>query len=104
MLVVLYSLGVKTSLLVVMTAFGIALITSTFNVLPGGGGTVEAVLVFTLTQFGVGPEAFTASVIFRILNFWLLAPVAAICYRVLMHGGAPDESAMPEPKVPLAGD
>jgi len=49
MLVVLRSLGVTTSIFVVMTAFGIALITSTFNVLPGGGGTVEAVLVLSLT-------------------------------------------------------
>jgi membrane-associated phospholipid phosphatase/uncharacterized membrane protein YbhN (UPF0104 family) len=42
LLVVLYSLGVTTRLVVVLAAFGIALITSTFNVLPGGGGTVEA--------------------------------------------------------------
>lgn len=104
MLVVLYSLGVTTSLFVVMTAFGIALITSTFNVLPGGGGTVEAVLVLSLTQLGVGDQAIVAAVIFRLLNFWLLTPVAAICYRWLMHGRVPDAPPLPDSKTPLARD
>ncbi|HEU4326815.1 MAG TPA: lysylphosphatidylglycerol synthase transmembrane domain-containing protein [Roseiflexaceae bacterium] len=89
MLVVLYSLGAPVSLAVVMAAFGIALVSSTFNVLPGGGGTVEAVLVITLQSMGVGSAALTAAVIFRLLNFWLMLPVGAICYRVVMHGRRP---------------
>ncbi len=85
MLLVLYSLGVSSSLLVVLTAFGIALITSSFNVLPGGGGTVEVALIAVLAQLGIGPEAVPAAIIFRLLNFWLLAPVAVGCYHWLMH-------------------
>jgi len=85
MLLVLYGLGVSTSFAVVLTAFGIALVTSTFNVLPGGGGTVEAALVAVLTQLGVGPAAVPAAIIFRLFNFWLLAPVAAGAYHWLMH-------------------
>lgn len=85
MLLVLYALGVGVSLWAVMAAFGIALITSTFNVLPGGGGTVEAALVAVLTQLGAGPAAVPAAIIFRLFNFWLLAPVAAACYHWLMH-------------------
>jgi uncharacterized protein (TIRG00374 family) len=108
MLVVLHSLGVTTSLFVVMTAFGIALITSTFNVLPGGGGTVEAVLVLSLTQLGVGEQAYVAAVIFRMLNFWLFTPVAAVCYRLLMHGDEPGARPITpehrEPKAPLVRD
>jgi uncharacterized membrane protein YbhN (UPF0104 family) len=104
MLVVLYSLGVTTSLFAVMTAFGIALITSTFNVLPGGGGTVEAVLVLSLTQLGVGDQAYIAAVIFRLLNFWLLMPIAAICYRWLMHGAGPGAPGRQESQQPLAHD
>lgn len=93
MLVVLYSLGVSTSFFVVLAAFGIALITSTFNVLPGGGGTVEAMLVLTLSRLGVGPQAYVAAVIFRMLNFWLLAPIAIVCYRWLMtHAPKPPQS------------
>ncbi|MFL5804883.1 MAG: YbhN family protein [Roseiflexaceae bacterium] len=108
MLVVLHSLGVTTSIFVVLTSFGIALITSTFNVLPGGGGTVEAVLVLSLTQLGVGEQAYVAAVIFRLINFWLFTPVAAICYRWLMHGA--ELGALPptpdrrEPKAPLVRD
>nr|WP_044200381.1 lysylphosphatidylglycerol synthase transmembrane domain-containing protein [Oscillochloris trichoides] len=85
MLLVLHSLGEQTSFLVVMAAFGIALITSTFNVLPGGGGTVEAALVAVLTQLGIGPAAVPAAIIFRLFNYWILAPVAAACYHWLMH-------------------
>ncbi|MBX0326644.1 flippase-like domain-containing protein, partial [Oscillochloris sp. ZM17-4] len=69
MLLVLHSLGVNTSFFVVLAAFGIALITSTFNILPGGGGTVEAALVAVLTQLSVGPAAVPAAVIFRLFNF-----------------------------------
>jgi uncharacterized membrane protein YbhN (UPF0104 family) len=85
MLLVLHALGASTSFAGVSAAFGIALITSTFNVLPGGGGTVEAALVAVLTQLGVGPAAVPAAIIFRLFNFWLLAPVAAASYHWLMH-------------------
>ncbi len=85
MMVIFYSLGVVVSLPVVLTAFGIALITSTFNILPGGGGTVEAALVAVLTRMETGDAAVPAAIIFRLLNFWLLAPVAAGLYHWLMH-------------------
>jgi hypothetical protein len=92
-----------------MAAFGVALITSTFNVLPGGGGTVEAVLVLSLTQLGVEAQAYVAALIFRILNFWMLAPVAAICYRWLMNHDTdsstpPDAPTRHEIQTPLARD
>jgi uncharacterized protein (TIRG00374 family) len=96
MLLALWSLGVETSFWVVLAAFGIALVTSTFNVLPGGGGTVEAALVAVLTQLGVGPAAVPAAVIFRLFNFWLLAPVAAAAYHWLMH--EPAAKLAPYPK------
>jgi uncharacterized protein (TIRG00374 family) len=108
LLVVLHSLGASTSLFVVMAAFGVALITSTFNVLPGGGGTVEAVLVLSLTQLGVEAQAYVAALIFRIINFWMLAPVAALCYRWLNQGvdssTPPDAPTRQEMQTPLARD
>lgn len=85
LLLVLQSLGVATNIGVVLAAFGLALVTSTFNVLPGGGGTVEAALWVVLTQMGVGVAAVPAAIIFRLFNFWLLTPVAAACYHWLMH-------------------
>jgi uncharacterized protein (TIRG00374 family) len=82
----LRSLGTSTSFLTVMAAFGIALLTSTLNVLPGGGGTVEAALVAVLTQLGVGAEAVPAAILFRLLNFWLVLQIAAACFAWLTHG------------------
>jgi uncharacterized protein (TIRG00374 family) len=108
LLVVLHSLGASTSLFVVMAGFGVALITSTFNVLPGGGGTVEAALVLSLTQLGVEAQAYVAALIFRIINFWMLAPVAAICYRLLNNNAdsstPPDAPTRHEVQTPLARD
>lgn len=86
MLAVLHSLGVTTSIFVVMASFGIALVSSTFNVLPGGGGTVETAIAVALQSLGVSEAAITAAVIFRLLNFWLLTPVAFVFYRWLIHG------------------
>lgn len=84
-MVILLSLGVHTNFMVVLSAFGISLITSTVNILPGGGGTVETAVVAALYQFGVGSAALPAAIIFRMLNFWLMLPIAAICYYWLMH-------------------
>ncbi len=85
MLVILLSFDTSVNFAVVLTAFGVALITSTFNVLPGGGGTVEFMLITVLTLLGVGPAAVPAAIIFRLMNFWLLAPVAVGGYAWLMH-------------------
>lgn len=83
---ILHSLGVTTSFLTVLAAFGIALLTSTVNVLPGGGGTVEAALVAVLSQLGVGSEAVPAAILFRLLNFWVMLPLAGGCYAWLTRG------------------
>ena len=80
LLLVLWSLGATASFAVVVAAFSVALITSTFNVLPGGGGTVETALVAALTQLSIGSEAVPAAILFRLLNFWLLLPPAIGCY------------------------
>ncbi len=101
MLLVLRSLGTHTSFAIVLTAFGIALITSTFNVLPGGGGTVEAAIVAVLLQLGVGSAAVAAAIIFRLFNFWLLTPVAAACYYWLMHEPPEEEPIVLEQSLPL---
>lgn len=83
LLLVLWSLHTSTSFAVALAAFGVALITSTFNVLPGGGGTVETVLGAVLLHFGVGAAAVPAAVLFRLLNFWALLPLAVGGYSWL---------------------
>lgn len=86
MLLILLSLGVHASFAVVLAAFGAALITSLFNVLPGGGGTIETILAAVLGFLAVGPAAVPAAIIFRLLNFWLLLPLAAPAYAWIMRG------------------
>lgn len=84
LLAVLVSLGSGASPLAVLAAYGLALIVSSFTLLPGGGGTVEAALALTLTTQGVPPAAaLGAAIVFRLCNFWLLLPAGAICYRML---------------------
>jgi uncharacterized membrane protein YbhN (UPF0104 family) len=85
LLLVFHSLGVAPGFAVALAAFGVALITSTFNVLPGGGGTVETVLVTVLLQLSVGEAALPAAVLFRLLNFWAFLPVAVVGYTWLMR-------------------
>ena len=80
---ILRSLDTSTSFLTVLAAFGIALLTSTVNILPGGGGTVETALVAVLTQLGVGAAAVPGAIVFRLLNFWMMLPIAAGCYAWL---------------------
>jgi uncharacterized membrane protein YbhN (UPF0104 family) len=68
----------------VLAAYGLALIASTFVVLPGGGGAVEAALTLALTTQGVeGPAALSGAVLFRLISFWMLLPVGLVLYRVL---------------------
>ncbi len=86
MLLILLSLGVHASFAVVLAAFGAALVTSLLNVLPGGGGTIETILAAVLGFLAVGPAAVPAAVIFRLLNFWLLLPLAAAAYAWLARG------------------
>jgi uncharacterized membrane protein YbhN (UPF0104 family) len=69
-----------------LAAYGLALIVSTYTVLPAGGGTVEAALTVGLTIQGVPLEAaLGATVLFRLFSFWLLLPLGALCYRAIMR-------------------
>jgi putative heme transporter len=86
LLAILHGLGVSIAPLAALAAYGLALIVSTYTLLPAGGGTVEAALTVGLTVQGVPLEAaIGASVLFRLLSFWLLLPIGAICYRMLLR-------------------
>ena len=104
LMAVLYSLDAHASLPVVLAAFGVALVSSTFNVLPGGGGTVEAAIALTLTGLGVGPQAIPATIIFRLLNYWCMVPIALVSYRLLMRGATPVLPDEPSEEAERVGD
>lgn len=87
---ILRSLGFGVPVPAVLAAYGLTLIVSVFTLLPGGGGTVEAALTVALASHGVPLEAaLGAAVLFRLLSFWMLLPVAALFYRVLTRSAAP---------------
>jgi uncharacterized protein (TIRG00374 family) len=91
LLAILHGLGVAIGPLGTLAAYGLALIVSTYTLLPAGGGTVEAALTVGLTIQGVPLEAaLGATVIFRLFTFWLLLPLGALGYRAIMRG-APAE-------------
>jgi uncharacterized protein (TIRG00374 family) len=88
---ILRALGYPTPVTAVLAAYGLALIVSVFTLLPGGGGTVEAALTVALASHNVPLDAaLGAAVLFRLLSFWLLLPVAALFYRTLTRGSSAD--------------
>jgi uncharacterized protein (TIRG00374 family) len=102
LLAILYGLGAALPPFAVLAAYGLALIASTFVVLPGGGGAVEAALTLALTTQGAqGPHALSAAVLFRLLSFWLLLPFGLIMYRVLTRR-TPVEEILERPEIDAA--
>jgi putative heme transporter len=86
LLAILHGFGVVIGPLATLAAYGLALIVSTYTVLPAGGGTVEAALTVGLTIQGVPLEAaLGATVLFRLFSFWLLLPLGALCYRAILR-------------------
>jgi uncharacterized protein (TIRG00374 family) len=91
LLAILHGMGVRIGPLGTLAAYGLALIVSTYTLLPAGGGTVEAALTVGLTIQGVPLEAaLGATVLFRLFTFWLLLPFAALGYRLIMRGAPAD--------------
>jgi uncharacterized protein (TIRG00374 family) len=86
LLAILHALGVLITPPAALAAYGLALIVSAYTVLPAGGGTVEAALTVALSVQGVPLEAaIGATVLFRLFSFWLMLPVGAFCYRLLLR-------------------
>ena len=104
LLAILHGLGVPIAPLAALAAYGLALIVSTYTLLPAGGGTVEAALTVALTVQGVPLEAaLGATVLFRLFSFWLLLPLGAACYRALLHPRQSQDS-FAKPKACLDDD
>jgi uncharacterized protein (TIRG00374 family) len=59
---------------------------------PGGLGFVEAGLVGTLTLAGVpGPEALAATLLYRLVSYWLPIPVGGVAYLLFRHSRSGQE-------------
>ncbi|WP_052436867.1 lysylphosphatidylglycerol synthase transmembrane domain-containing protein [Georgenia sp. SUBG003] len=55
---------------------------------PGGIGSIDVALIATLTAVGVGPGvAVSATVVFRVVTFWVQIPLGWVTLRGLMRRG-----------------
>lgn len=90
------ALGDRPHLSVVALSYALANFLSMMALLPGGGGSFEATMVLTSSQLGVSANtALGATLIYRVLTFWLPALVTALSYRRVL--GKQEET----PKTPL---
>jgi uncharacterized protein (TIRG00374 family) len=83
MILVFAALKVPADPLVLVVAYGVATTFAAIPLTPGGIGVFEAVMLATLALFGVGSEAAIAILGYRLFNFWLPIPLAAVFYPTL---------------------
>jgi uncharacterized protein (TIRG00374 family) len=81
------ALGVAADSFILLVAYGIATTLAAIPLTPGGIGVCETTMLATLTLLGVGSEAAIPILGYRLFNFWLPIPLAAIFYSTLRHTG-----------------
>ncbi|GMU77495.1 MAG: hypothetical protein AMXMBFR46_02950 [Acidimicrobiia bacterium] len=79
LLLALYAIDARPNPWSVLLAFVVASLLSMIPITPGGLGFVEAGLTATLAAAGIAPqEAVAATLLFRLVSFWLPLPVGVI--------------------------
>lgn len=92
-LVVMFrAFGVEASILHLLVAYGIATAAGNLPITPGGIGIFETTMFATLGILGVGSEAIIPVLAYRLFNFWLPIPLAAILYPTLGLHRDPDRT------------
>jgi glycosyltransferase 2 family protein len=86
------AMGVPASPLVLLVAYGVATSIATIPLTPGGIGVFETTMLATLVLLGVGSEAAIPILGYRLFNFWLPIPLAAIFYPTLRLGAGAGSS------------
>jgi glycosyltransferase 2 family protein len=81
------ALGVAADPLVLLVAYGVATALAAIPLTPGGIGVFEATMLATLALLGVGSEAAIPILGYRLFNFWLPIPLAAVFYPTLRRTG-----------------
>jgi glycosyltransferase 2 family protein len=81
------ALGVAADPLVLLVAYGVATAIAAVPLTPGGIGIFEVTMLATLALLGVGSEAAIPILGYRLFNFWLPIPLAAIFYPTLRRTG-----------------
>jgi glycosyltransferase 2 family protein len=81
------ALGVPADPFVLLVAYGVATAVAALPLTPGGIGIFEVTMLATLALLGVGSEAAIPILGYRLFNFWLPIPLAAVFYPTLRRGG-----------------
>ncbi len=85
----------------VLTAYGFASLVGLLPLTPGGLGVIEGTLIPLLIALGTSsPVAVLGVLTWRVLQFWLPVPVAAVCYaglRISRRVKASDGLAVSDP-------
>lgn len=82
-LLVFGALGVTASPVVLLAGYGVATMLALVPLTPGGIGVFETTMLATVALLGVGPEAVVPILGYRLFNFWMPIPLAAIFYPTL---------------------
>jgi uncharacterized protein (TIRG00374 family) len=77
------ALGVPADPVSLLVAYGTATVAGSLPLTPGGIGVFEATMLAILALLGVGADAVIAVLGYRLFNFWLPIPLAAVLYPTL---------------------
>jgi len=83
LVLVFLALGVPAGTGELLVAYGIATAAGSLPLTPGGIGVFEATMLATLAVFGIGAEAAIPVLGYRLFNFWMPIPLAALLYPTL---------------------
>ena len=81
------ALGVGADPLDLLVAYCVATTIAAIPLTPGGIGVFEVTMLATLALLGVGSEAAIPILGYRLFNFWLPIPLAAVFYPTLRRTG-----------------
>lgn len=77
------ALGVPAGIVGLIVSYGISTAAGTMPLTPGGVGVFETTMLATLALLGFGAAAAIPILGYRLFNFWLPIPLAAILYPTL---------------------
>ena len=86
LVLVFKALGIPAGVVELVVAYGFATAVGAIPITPGGIGVFETTIISILALLGVGSDAIVAVLGYRLFNFWLPIPLAAIFYPTLQWG------------------
>lgn len=83
---VVLSLGYQVDFMVIVMVQMMGTLVGVFPILPGGLGSIDAIMVFLYYSFRFPAEvAMTASLVDRFISFWMMLVIGGVCVFVERH-------------------